>query len=141
MERTRDPLNDEVLAERARQRAKWGDQRHPLVYPFLREWGWSTDDVAHAYSMPTAPDAKASCQLAARDGQCTWMHIFVEEVAEAVEKAALGDLDGLCRELVQVEAVCRQIRENIRDGHCGETTTPTPTPDQPSPEENPDNGQ
>jgi hypothetical protein len=87
----------EVRAERERQHAKWGEQNHPNgtgSMAFVRE----------------AEDAKARCQDAAARGVCTFRHILVEEVFEA-----LAEIDPalLRAELVQVAAVTVQWIEAI----------------------------
>lgn len=80
----------EVISERYRQDAKWGEQNHPD--------GWSgTDDDRRA-----AMTARVRCQQAAADGAVTWRHILEEEHAEAF---AERDPAKLRAELVQVAAV------------------------------------
>lgn len=103
---------DEIDAERVRQDAKWGEQSHPDVDRVLtdRSGGCSVLRMAEEYGIPHPTRAKAECDGAARIGQCTWTHILVEEIAEAVEAATLaqlgkGPLAALRRELVQVAAV------------------------------------
>lgn len=114
---------DEINQERVRQDAKWGEQNHPDVdrvltdrvpSPFHKSSfatpGCTPHRMAEEYGIPDATRARASCDGAARIGQCTWAHILVEEIAEAVEAATLaqlgrGPLAALRKELVQVAAV------------------------------------
>lgn len=84
-------LAAEIDAERARQIAKFGDQRHPD--------GTRTDPTARLLS-------NAACILTeyhATNGTLTWRHILDEEVQEAFAETAP---DALRAELVQVMAVC-----------------------------------
>lgn len=78
----------EVLDERRRQDAKWGEQNHPDG-----TGGFPEEMDAHA--------AKMVCQNAAEGGYLDWLHILREEVAEAF--ASVGP--DLRTELIQVAAV------------------------------------
>lgn len=123
----------EVLAERLRQHAKWGEQNHPNVLvnqgaPFT---------VAHIFRelrIPTAVEARSACQAAARNGTVTWADIALEEFSEAIETAAfanhygiksgqrLKQLEDLRGELIQTAAVLiawagavdRQVASDLR---------------------------
>lgn len=116
----------DVLAERLRQDLKWGEQNHPNVDPALIEYQASLSRVAEDYEIPTADRAKALCQLAASGRGCTWAHILIEEVAEAIEAAAIHDKAvhadavlapglrmALRDELIQVAAVAVQWAEKL----------------------------
>lgn len=97
----------QVRAERGRQDAKWGVQDHPSVDPVLmqRDGGCEPERMASEYEIPTEPRAKALCEMAARAGRCTFAHIAVEELAEAVAAATAAG-EASCRaELVQLAAV------------------------------------
>ena len=96
----------DVLTERVRQDCKWGVQEHPSVDKGLlsRPTSCSPLRMAEEYEIPTADRAKALCQIAAERNACTWAHIAVEELCEAVEAGVTGDVE--CREeLVQLAAV------------------------------------
>ena len=96
----------DVLTERTRQDAKWGEQNHPSVDAVLmgRSGGCGPERMADEYEIPWADRAKALCDDAAERGECTWAHIAVEELCEAVEAAV--ESDAACRgELVQLAAV------------------------------------
>lgn len=102
-----------VLAERARQDARWGEQNHPDVDRELtdRDGGCTPARMAMEHLVARASVARLACERAAARGQCTWAHILVEEVAELVEAATLaqqgqGPEEDVGRELVQVAAVC-----------------------------------
>lgn len=117
----------EVLAERMRQEAKWGEQNHPNVAleteAALREGGLdpspkeAVDVTFKVHQITPASIARVLCQTAARNGSVTWTHIAQEEFSEAVEAAALAafaeprsttraqHLEDLRHELIQCAAV------------------------------------
>lgn len=133
----------EVLAERMRQEAKWGEQNHPNVAleteAQLREGGLDPSldqaiDVAFkVHQVTPATIARVLCQTAARNGAVTWTHIAQEEFSEAIEAAARAafceprsitrtqHLEDLRGELIQCAAVFaawsaavdRQIRREL----------------------------
>ncbi|WNM69000.1 hypothetical protein SEA_TRIBLETROUBLE_59 [Mycobacterium Phage TribleTrouble] len=111
-----------VVEERKRQDAKWGEQNHPNVDRLVLDHGEAPTQhsMARFYEVPNAMRAKLLCQMAADRGECTWAHILVEEVAEAIEAATIHDLgllvdslQELRAELVQVAAVAVQWIEKI----------------------------
>lgn len=109
---TTDAVLAEVLAERARQDAKWGEQNHPDVDRILTEraGGCIPTRMAEEYGIPSTWRARAECQRSAKAGQCTWAHIAVEELCEAVEAATDAQqgrkpISALRQELVQLAAV------------------------------------
>jgi hypothetical protein len=81
---------DDVLDERLRQEAKWGEQNHPD--------GTEASDSRIRF----AEKCKQHCHEEARAGTLTWLDILQEEVAEA---RAESDPSKLRAELVQVAAV------------------------------------
>ena len=89
----------DVLGERVRQDAKWGEQNHPN--------GTSSDAAATA----RADAARQACQDAAERGQVTWRLIAAEELAEAFAET---DLDALYTEVVQSMAVLMNWAEHLR---------------------------
>lgn len=99
----------DVCAERLRQDAKWGEQNHPSVDRVLmeREGGCDPHRMAEEYEIPTADRARFVCDTMAKRGDCTFAHIAVEELAEAVEAAVQYGQDSpeLRNELVQCAAV------------------------------------
>jgi hypothetical protein len=88
LQHTRQVL-DQVLEERGAQDAQWGDQ---VDYPDGTGPAWANE----------AGRRRHACQAAAATGECTWMHVLLEEVYEALAET---DLDALERELIQVAAV------------------------------------
>lgn len=78
----------DVLHERERQDAKWGEQNHPI--------GTSTHAAQFRDSL------REECDRAAKSGRLTWKHILFEEVYEA-----LAETDPVKQraELVQCAAV------------------------------------
>lgn len=103
---------DEIDEERIRQDTKWGELNHPDVDTVLtdRDGGCTTQRMAEEYGIPTATCARANCDGEAKLGRCTWAHIAVEELAEAVEAATdaqqgRAPVASLRKELVQLTAV------------------------------------
>lgn len=106
---------DDVLAERAKQDEKWGEQNHPDADQTIlarRERGDQYADpasiarrLAEEYEIPTAARAKFACQEKARQGRVTWFDILLEEVAELLEAIAAGDLEAIRDEVIDVTAV------------------------------------
>lgn len=92
----------DIARERVKQDVKWGEQNHPLLDPMLIERG--PQRMAEEYGIPTATRARFLCQNAAAQGQVTWAHILVEEVAEFVGTLP-GDIPAMREELVQIAAV------------------------------------
>src|SRR5690606_32066077 len=107
----------DVFIERLRQVAEWGVQSHPSLdsvlvqrVQTLRDAGYpdryAVGMVERHHAMPRADDARDLCEHRARTGHLSWVDILVEEVAEAIEAAALhGEGDELRAEVVQVAAV------------------------------------
>jgi len=79
-----------IDAERARQIAKFGDQRHP-------------DGTALTEDRERADRARHICESMTRLGELSWRDILLEEVYEAF---AESDFVKLRAELLQVAAVC-----------------------------------
>lgn len=79
----------EILAERARQDAKWGEQNHPD----------GTGGLGRAHD---ALEARSECQRQFAEGVGSWLDILDEEVAETF---AEDDPARLRAELIQVAAV------------------------------------
>src|SRR4029078_5202912 len=96
----------EGYGARERQDEKWGEQNHPDIAPHLhkpstemldssvvrRAW---LKNVARYYGGPIAEQAKewTDAEHAADHG--SWFTIHVEELSEALEAAALGNVDAL----------------------------------------------
>lgn len=94
------PVEREVRDELARQDEKWGEQNHP------DGTGPKTPIVVGIARMhEAATAARRACQRAASEGDVTWRHILLEEVAEAF---AEEDPAKLRAELIQVAAVAQQ---------------------------------
>jgi hypothetical protein len=87
----------EVLSERGAQERQWGSQSHPM--------GTSVERYAGV-----ADISRSMCDIAARNGNLTWVKILTEEFYEAL---AEEDPDKLRIELLQVAAVCVQIVEDL----------------------------
>lgn len=93
----------EVLKERARQDAKWGEQNHPDLSPEFD--GAEVGEVHEEMGVLLADDAKAQVERRARRGALGYADIALEEFAEAIEAAALRDTKALRTELIQTAAV------------------------------------
>jgi len=93
-----DRVLSEVLAERIRQDAKWGEQNHAD--------GTGPDKAAIVgalcFADEAATRARRACQSAAHRGETTWRLVFAEESLEAL---AEDDPAQLRAELLQVAAV------------------------------------
>lgn len=87
----------EVMHERERQHAKWGEQNHPSI---SREF---TDYVTRMTRFPIELEARRECNRMTNEGRVTYAHIALEEFAEVIfavdEKHRKG-------ELIQLAAVC-----------------------------------
>lgn len=116
---------DEVAAERARQTAKWGVQRHPdgtgqypLVNVQVAELRLGSELFAplsvlgNLGAARLALAAKCATDDRARAGRVDWRDILLEEVFEAL---AESDPEKLRTELIQVAAVATQWVEAIDD--------------------------
>lgn len=80
----------EVIRERVRQDARWGQQNHP-------------DGTGPTMTtLNRADEARKACDYAHENGIGTWRHILTEEYAEAL---AESDPAKLREELIQVAAV------------------------------------
>lgn len=116
-----------VLAEREAQDEKWGEQNHPDLSPRLENRPpqsvlddltsqprrWWIQNVARYYGVVPADTARKYCDGEHRAGAGSWFSIHVEELGEALEKAALGDTAGLREELVQLAATVTAHIEHI----------------------------
>lgn len=105
----------EVLAERIRQDAKWGEQNHPLVDPVLmsRPGGCDALRMAHEFEIPTARRARWLCDTRHKRGDGTFADILVEELCEFVEAATIENDAAARKELVQLAAVAVAVVEAI----------------------------
>lgn len=87
----------EVLTERGRQDARWGEQNHPDGTGPRVAVG-----VGLCHADEAAEWARRACQWAARSDDVTWRRVLDEEHAEAI---AEDDPARLRAELLQVAAV------------------------------------
>lgn len=102
-------IAEEVITERERQDAKWGEQNHPngtgpdvMTLEGVNEYSDSDLDAASGHVLSVA--ATTATDVSAGGGTVTWRDILLEEVFEAL---AESDLERLRAELVQVAAVCQ----------------------------------
>lgn len=89
-------LTHELLLERARQDAKWGEQNHQSL-PKPPRWCFLPYSA-----LPSAADMKKQVDLEARDGSSNWLGITLEELIEAVEATNAAERRA---ELLQLAAV------------------------------------
>lgn len=110
------PAITDVIAERARQDAKWGEQNHPNgtgpqstpVAEIVR--GPGHEIINRHFALGLSFNAKAATDEHARAGSVTWADILLEEVFEALAESNPAKLR---TELVQVAAVATQWVEAI----------------------------
>ncbi|WOH20104.1 hypothetical protein IRJ34_07210 [Paenarthrobacter sp. GOM3] len=110
-------ITEEILGERLRQHAKWGEQNHsngtgPNEVPLIGLWyrADASDPLEDFDAKDIATAAKASTDHAAKQGTLTYADIFLEEVFEAL---AEGDPEKLRTELIQCAAVATAWIEKI----------------------------
>jgi len=100
-----------VADERVRQHVKWGQQDHPDLPPGLV--GQERLHVFRYLGIDLPEVIKADVDGHAQVGESNWALIALEEMAEAIEAAWLGDVAALRTELVQAAAVLVQWVEAI----------------------------
>lgn len=106
----------DVADERRRQDRKWGEQNHPDGTGARRTWAFHALVAAVLVEGPNVTSRtlrdvmRAETDAAARSGRCTWAHILLEEVFEAL---AEDDPIKVRDELVQVAAVATTWIEAI----------------------------
>ena len=100
-----------IYAEQERQLSKWGQQDHPDLSDAAAFN--KPDRVAEILGIPHAQYARARCEGDFNARMGNWAVILIEEVAEAIEQAALGNEQALQEELVQVGAVCASWAQAI----------------------------
>jgi len=96
----------DIVKERLRQDAKWGEQNHPDGTGPERSWG--LDDPGSAREI--AEVFREETDHKVREGKLTWRDIALEEIAEAF---AEDDPELLRAELNQVSAVFAAWAEAI----------------------------
>lgn len=109
-------ITEEILGERLRQHAKWGQQNHPNgtgekttpVAEIVR--GPANAIVNRHYAFGLAYQAKSATDRHAKEGKLTYADIFLEEVFEAL---AEDDPEKLRTELIQCAAVAVAWVEKI----------------------------
>lgn len=82
----------DVLNERVRQDAKWGEQNHPSI-------GWQAKNEPRLEAVNWVQKGN---ERDVRDGKLSWDNILLEEVYEAIAET---DEARIREELVQVAAV------------------------------------
>lgn len=108
----------EVSVERDKQDVKWGEQNHPLADEYYSTSEIIDPQIASSsmsvrYSVPTVTEAQATCDAHAKAGTLTWFDIALEELCEAIDWAAKGDLGSAREELIQTAAVCVAAVESM----------------------------
>jgi hypothetical protein len=106
------PVLREVVAERARQDAKWGEQNHPDLSPYAQK-PWVHGPATYFYGLPPVEQAKQLTDADAAGGSCSWARIALEELTEAIDAADQGDEDAVRTEVIQLAAVCVQWAQAI----------------------------
>ncbi len=110
-----------MRAERQKQVDKWGDQSHYPSVDVAKVYFGGVPQVG-TYGVQSGDNARVACDEAFKQGEGTWSHILIEEVAEVVEAAAVhGDGPELREELVQVMTVCAAwLQKLVADGKEGD---------------------
>ena len=110
----------DVVMERMRQDAKWGEQNHPMVPRNVVTMAANSGEepaplACFLLGVEHARAARALCEAAHRNGNGTYTHILVKKVAEMVETCVLhGETSDEARaEMVQVAAVALAMVEAI----------------------------
>jgi hypothetical protein len=105
----------DVVAERLRQDAKWGEQNHPMLRRSARTAMASYDVAANTALLPTAAQARHMCEYEHKKGNGSYVSIHVEEVSEFFEACYThGETSDEARaEMVQVAAVALAMLEAI----------------------------
>jgi len=92
----------EIIEERNRQDAKWGEQNHQVVAEMFN----SLDD----YGIVNEEQAKYLCNEAASNGFLKWSHIIVEELSEAIHAKTKEEMR---KELIETAACCVAAIESL----------------------------
>lgn len=109
-----------VADERVRQHNLWDQQDHPDLPPGLA--GQNRADVFRYLGIELPEVLRNDVDGHAEVGESNWSLIALEEVAEAIDAAWLGDVDALRTELVQAAAVLVQWVEAIDRRTAGTTS-------------------
>lgn len=123
-------LAEELDAERGRQLAKWGDQRHPdgtgtdatlggMTMTYLANMLKDLNDRRSTHHYPLIPAGWSTAGADPADNGPHWLPILLEEVFEA---GAETDPAKLRDELIQVAAVCAAWINDIDQRPKADTT-------------------
>lgn len=83
----------EVWAEREKQDEKWGQQNHDIT------------NLSVERASTLCGHLRSQCDERFESGCGSWQDILLEEVYEAFEQAALGNMEDCRKELIQCAAV------------------------------------
>ena len=95
----------EIIEERARQEARWGQQNHDLV-----DYTYTPEGMNRCYEILSEERAKYLCESSVRHGNLTWGHIIVEELVEALCAKTVKEQR---EELIQCGAVIVAMIESL----------------------------
>lgn len=98
----KDAIWGQILFERERQEAKWGQQNYPIVLDFKN----SLD----AYGIINEELAKEFCENAVKNKELTWGNIIIEELSEAIHAKTKEEQR---KELVETAACCVAAIESL----------------------------
>lgn len=105
----------EVVQERIRQKAKFGDQNWPCLDQTILNGECGVLRMAEEYEIPSESRAKQLLEIALERNELTFAHILIEEVSETIGQF---DIQKRREELIQVAAVAVAWIEKIdRDLH------------------------
>jgi hypothetical protein len=101
-------IND-IIIEKQKQLDKWGEQNHPILDSILIER--DSIRMCEEYHLPSEIVAKQNVDINAKRNTLTYMHILVEEVAEAA--SCKDNIENLRNELIQIATVAISMVESL----------------------------
>lgn len=109
---------EQVKAQRAVNYQKWGEQNHPcLDLEILNDpYSFGPLKMSEKYEVPSEGLAKSMCAKAVQDGELTYAHIFVQEIAMVIsefhpEKRRKGIVKAAAVALDWAEKIDRDLKK------------------------------
>ena len=99
----------EIKIERSKQDAKWGEQNHPILDPFLTSR--ESIRMCQEYEIPSEDMARQMVEIHAKRGDLTFMHILMEEISESASCGS--NIKELRKELIQSASVLVAMIESL----------------------------
>ena len=99
----------EILQERIKQEAKWGQQNYPILDQLLINR--TPKRMCDEYEIPSEDRARQLLNINEKRGSLTYMHILIEEISEV---ASCGrNMGNIREELIQSAAVLVAMIESL----------------------------